>query len=223
MSPTALLSWLVALPVWVVGAGGAIVLTRGSRVLTALAGYGVLLSLAYVAMHPDTAFEWHLYPSTLVFAIFALGGFAKLGARLPPAVAGVAGVAIVGWFTYQAVLFANETPFIPDYGARDRLCHVVAGFLGVSAAPTDVVDAEEVGTIAYLTELPMLDMAGLVSHRGLEELFEAAHGRPSPVKWAVLSPWEADVAKATFSRFRCVVFAEAPIERRVCDLRAPRP
>jgi hypothetical protein len=212
-------TWRTVVPMWGLAMTGVFVTARRSRVLAALAAYGALLTLAYVAMHPDPAFRWHLYPATLLFAFFALCAIAVALRRIPRIIALPAACALVAGFARDAVRFEEALPTIPSFGLRDRLEGTVAGYLGASAAPTDYVDAEEVGTVAYLSGLPMVDHPGLVSENAVGQLFAAARGRPSRVRWAILNPWEAETAKATFAHFRCVVFEEGSMALEVCDLR----
>ncbi len=101
---------------------------------------------------------------------------------------------------------------------------MVAAYLAAVAEPTDYVDAEEVGTVAYLSDLPMLDHPGLVSDGAIEQVFAAAHGRPSRVKWAILNRWEAKSGEATYAAlWPHLVFQEGKLQLGVYDLRAPTP
>jgi hypothetical protein len=59
------------------------------------------------------------------------------------------------------------------YGARDQVYRDIAELIHERAMPGDVIVAPEVGTLAYHTELPMIDLAGLVTRnprRTLEQL-----------------------------------------------------
>ena len=218
-------SWLTVAAMWGLAIAGTVVVGRRSRVLAALAAYGVLLTLGYVALHPDTAFRWHIYPSILVFAIFGLAALAVLPrtlgrGRLPRFVALPAAAALLAGFAFEAVLFEKREPILPWFGTRDSLGHTVAAYLAAAASPTDYVDAEEVGTVAYLSGLPMIDHPGLVSEDAIGQLFAAARGRPSRVRWAILTPWEAETGKATFAHFGRMVFEEGRLKLTVYDLRA---
>jgi hypothetical protein len=216
-------TWLTVIPMWGLAIGGAVALVRRSRTMTALLAQGAVLAIAYVALHPDPAFRWHLYPWTLTFALCGLSGIAVLlAARLPRRAATPLACAIVASVGIEAVAFAGRQPSLPSYGMRDRLDHTVAAYLASVAAPTDYVDSEEVGTVAYLSDLPMVDHPGLISDDAIGQLFAAARGRPSRVKWAVLNPWEAETGKATFARFPGTVLEEGAFQVIVLDLRAPR-
>jgi arabinofuranosyltransferase len=218
-------TWLTVVPMWGLAIAGAVLLGRRSRALAGLAAYGALLLVAYVALHPDTVFRWHVYPATLVFAIFALSALALLVTRLrvPRAVATPLACIVAAGFAIEAARFEEREPALPSYGPRDALSHMVAAYLSAVAGPTDYVDAEEVGTVAYLSGLPMVDHPGLVSDAAFEQLFAAARGRPSRVKWAILNRWEATTGEATFAPYSRMIFEEGPLQLSVYDLRAPAP
>ena len=75
--------------------------------------------------------------------------------------------------------------------------------------------------MAYLSGLPMVDHPGLVSDDAIRQLFDAARGRPSRVRWAVLNRWESETAKAALAHFHRMVFEEDKLQLTVYDLRAP--
>ena len=217
-------SWLTVVPVWALSVGGAVALARpgpGSRVRAAFAAYGVLVLLAYVAVHPNTSFGWHLYPVTLVLAVCALSAIALAAKRIaiPRFVAAPLASALVVAFAIEAGVFSRREPWLPTFGARDSLAHTVAAYLAAAAAPTDYVDAAEVGAVGYLSGLPMVDHPGAVSDDATGQLLEAVRGRPSRVRWAILSREESQTVKATFAPFHRMVFQEDHLELSVYDLR----
>jgi hypothetical protein len=200
-----------------------VVLGRRSRVLAGLATYGVVLTLAYVAFRPDVVLRWHVYQPTLVLAVFAISALVLVAQRirLPRLVAAPAALALLAAFAFETVFFEIREPILPSYGLRDCVGHTVASYLAASAAPADYVTAEEVGTVAYLSGLPMLDHPGLVSDDALAQLEAAARGRPSRVRWGILNRREAKTGEATFARFGRIVFEEGKVQLTVYDLRTP--
>ncbi len=60
-------------------------------------------------------------------------------------------------------MFWRESPTLYWYGARDAMHREVAAYLRSRARPGDVADAEEVGTVAYYSDVAMIDHAGLVT------------------------------------------------------------
>jgi arabinofuranosyltransferase len=190
---------------------GAVVLARRSRILAGIVAYGVLLAAAYLVMRPDPRFGWHTYPVVLVLVLCALAALVALAERLRPVLARPLACAVVVALATDPWLFAFSHQDLLWFGMRDRLDQRLAGYLISVAAPTDVVDSEEVGTLAYWSGLPMLDHPGLVSTGAWPELWAAVDGRPSPVKWAVLNGTEYAAFGARFEGWPGRRITELPI------------
>jgi hypothetical protein len=165
-------------------------------------------------MRPDPRFGWHTYPVVLVLAFCALTALAALGAELRAAFAAPLAGAVVLALAVDPWLFAESHEDILGFGMRDRLDQKVAAYLVSVAAPTDVVDSEEVGTLAYWSGLPMLDHPGLVSEGAWPQLWAATDrsaARAPRVKWAVLNGSEYAELGARFEGWPGRRITELPV------------
>jgi len=159
---------LVAGATWLLAAAGAVGLIRRQRALWLPALCLLLYLVAYLMFRMEIGFEWHLYPALLFVTIFALSALA-LAAESLPAGRGwsIAGslllVTIASGFLLRTAHYAQVHERGFWFGARDAAYREVADYLFVRARPGDVVAANEVGTIAYYAEAPMLDLLGLVT------------------------------------------------------------
>lgn len=151
-----LAAWIVVLVGW----GLAVMRDRRLAIFPA---WMLLHLTAYLVLRPDTAFSWHLYPANLVavMGILLAVGFAARRAPRPVAVAAmIATPACAAWNT---LVFSVQYEDLTWYGARDQVNRAVAAFMRDRAVPGDIADAEEVGTLAYYSDLTMVDHPGLVT------------------------------------------------------------
>jgi arabinofuranosyltransferase len=183
---------LALLGAWFLAVAGAVMLTRRDRLLAVIPVWLVLHTLAYVVLRPDVMYVWHLYPSVALMAILALAALAGLGTVAGPA-ARLAGMAALGLMTllYAGRTARAQTAVRAGYwtGARNAVYESLGRHLAQRAAPGERVAAVEVGTIAYYSDLPMHDRAGLVTAR--------SPTLPSDLRWYVLvlhqfKPWTDD-------------------------------
>ncbi|HLK39208.1 MAG TPA: hypothetical protein VKU41_20745 [Polyangiaceae bacterium] len=151
-----LVAWGLAAWGWAIAASA----NRRVLVLPAWAGLHVL---AYLVLRPGVAFLWHLYPVALVLVsgLLCLLGWGLN--RLPSAGAVAATVLTTGVFGWRTLVFSVDYDDLLWFGVRDRVDREVASYLRSAATPGDLVDSEEVGTLAYFSDLSMLDHAGLVT------------------------------------------------------------
>jgi len=108
------------------------------------------------------------------------------------------------------------TRFTHAFGGGDVATVLVRG-----SSPEEVqAAAEEVGTLGYLSGLPMADRPGLISEGASAALVAALAGRPSRVRWAVLAAPDMQQMKRLLAPFRQVEFGEGGLSLTVVDLRA---
>lgn len=142
--------------------GGWVLIARDRRWAVVLSA-GVSHALAYLVLRPQTGFSWHLCPAAVFFAIAAVVGAVEATLRVSrPLALAVAVLAIVAP-AHQAITFSLHHAERFWYGRRDAVYRDVAAYLRARAAPGDVFDAEEVGTIAYYSDLAATDHPGLVT------------------------------------------------------------
>lgn len=180
---------IAATAVWIMAAWGAYLLGRRGRRLWVLpASLGMYIA-AYLVLCAAVGIEWHLYPVMLLLAILTLAGL-SLGAEalLPRHVASHAVVALllgiaalVGYRSWQYAYIHEHAYW---YGARDMVYRRIAEYLRTHADPGDVVAAEAVGTIAYYSQLPILDLEGLITAKPREQLTDPQR-RP---RWYIWVP-----------------------------------
>jgi arabinofuranosyltransferase len=196
---------------WALGIGGLALAVRRDPRLAVLPAWGALHAAAYLVLRPDVAFAWHVYPVALVAAVGDLAALGAVVARLPriPAVAAAASfLAPLAWGT---ATFWRESPLLYWYGARDAMHREVAAFLREHGTPGDVVDAEEVGTLAYYADLPMIDHAGLVTP------FALAARAPAESEGADRRAFHCE-ALGSLPRLRFVVMNRFELEAHRCLL-----
>jgi hypothetical protein len=174
---------------WGLAIAGAVVLLRATRRLWFLPAYGLVHAVAYVVLAPDVAFQWHLYPLAATASALALLAVATVLRKLP---GGLAVRYVLAAMTVVAAgagtaRFAREYPDLTWFGARDEIYQRVSTYLLAHASPTDIVDAEEVGTLAYDTDLRMNDHAMLVTRYPGDVFWRLAHGRKTRLRWMVLN------------------------------------
>jgi arabinofuranosyltransferase len=172
---------LAVVGAWLLALAGAAMLTRKDRLLAVIPFWLFLHTLAYVVLRPDVAYVWHLYPTVALLAILALAALADLGS-VGGRVGRAAGLFALG---LMAVLYAGRTVQGQTYsragywaGARHAVYESLGRYLAQRAAPDERIAAVEVGTIAYYSDRPMHDWAGLVTPRSA--------ALPSDVRWHVL-------------------------------------
>lgn len=156
--------------VWLAALAGAYLLIRRDPRLWVLPSILALYVAAYLALRATVGMEWHLYPIMLFLAVLSLAalviGADTLLALAPQTSAHVwvalslGLVLVVGYRTSDYVRI-HEKGFW--YGARDRVYRCVADYISAHSSPRDVVVADEVGTISYYSQLPMIDLEGLMT------------------------------------------------------------
>ena len=177
---------MALVPLWGFAAFGARQLVRRDPRLAVLVAAGVAHGLAYLVLRPGTAFGWHLYPVALLVTATAAVGALEAAGRLAP----VAAMAVVALGAWQAIDFAGRYRTEFWYGRREAVQREVGEYLRAHADPNDVFDAEEVGTVAYFSDLRASDHPGLVTRDP-----RAAHACakspscPQP-RWLVMNPLE---------------------------------
>jgi hypothetical protein len=223
---TGLLPMPCGIAFWTLAGCGWWLAVRRSARLLVLPAWGVFHLAAYLALRPDVAFVWHLYPAMLV-AVVGLLLLVGFGLERLPKSAAVAGiVASTCVFSWGALVFSVEYPDMVWYGVRDRVDHDLSAYLRANASPGDIVDSEEVGTVAYLTDLAMLDHRGLVTRAeraGLDRAhFHDAHCRALAaiprLRFLVMSPVEIPFHRCLYGHRPLVGFDGLGADGRVWAL-----
>jgi hypothetical protein len=209
---------------WGAVIAGGFVLVRAEARLGILLAYAAMHAAAYVALAPDPNFSWHLYPLTLVAVVSALTFLATLAGRLKGAPRLVAAVTIVAGCGVQSVAFARSHATDVWFGARDAAYRKVAAYLSAHADPGDIVDSEEVGTLAYYTDLRMNDHARLVTPYPGDVFWRLTHGRTTRLRWLVLNGAQMQLGREApyYEGREMVLFREGGWGFYVVDIRAPR-
>jgi hypothetical protein len=160
-------TWLL----WVLGVAGALRLFKRGRWYVLLAVYPFAHYAAYLKLRPFTAHSWHLYPGEamiLVLAMVALGGLIQ-GLRPLGRWVGVA--AAVGLLGSGSIHVAERMTTYQDSrwsGGRHQAYREVATFLSEHGdREQEYFASVEVGTVAYYSDFPAMDLGWLVSPRGM--------------------------------------------------------
>jgi hypothetical protein len=162
---------VVSVATWIVAAAGAFGLLRRQRSLWMLVVCLPLYVAAYLVFRMEIGFEWHLYPALLLQAVLALSALAIaadfVAQALPKGRARVVAPLLLGLFAVALCLRTAHHARVHErgfwFGARDAVYRDVADYLIVRTRPDEVVAASEVGTLAYHSQLPILDLLGLVT------------------------------------------------------------
>lgn len=153
---------LVVALAWAAAAGGCAVLVRRRRELWVLPAFFLAYALAYLVLRPFVPHVWHLYPTTLLFCVFALCPLAEaLGrsrgaVRIASAGLTVALVASLAWRQRGA----PESLESPYYRGRHEAYVAIADLLRQRARPDDSVLA-----VAYWSDVDVVDLGLLVTRR----------------------------------------------------------
>ena len=137
----------------------------------------------------EVGFEWHLYPAMLLVTILILSAIAIIAESLPWGRTGrfvggaLLGLIAVG-FLLRTVDYARNHERGFWLGARDAVYRDIAAYLVAHAEADDVVVASEVGTIAYYSELQMLDTLQLAT----PSAGEAARRLKPRLRWFIDIP-----------------------------------
>jgi hypothetical protein len=155
---------------WALGIAGAVRLFKRGRWYALLAAYPFLHYAAYLKLRPFTVHTWHLYPAEammVVLVMVALGGLIQSAPRWGR---WVGGVAAVGVLVSGAIHSAERISGHRDSrwnGGRDQAYRQVAAFLEEHGdREQEYFAAIEVGTVAYYSDFPAMDLGWLVSPRG---------------------------------------------------------
>jgi hypothetical protein len=181
---------LVAAAVWLTALFGIWCLLKGNKRLWILPACMVLYCLAYLfLLRAYVGFEWHLYPVMLFLGVFFLTFIAQIPYLIKER--HLRAMVIIFVFGYLLLFYGNRTIHNVAihqnafwFGARHKVYQEVADYLRQHSEETDVVLVEEVGTIAYYSQLPVLDAYGLVSRNPMEKL---ARGLVKP-RWVIVVP-----------------------------------
>jgi arabinofuranosyltransferase len=154
---------VVLLLAWALALHGAWVLVKRDGRLAILVAAGVCHALAYLVLRPLAAFTWHLHPTAVLVATCAVVGAASLASRAHPYAAAAASAALMLLPAFQAISFSVRHVDELWFGRRYAVQREVAEYLRTHGEPSDVFDAEEVGTVAYYSDLRASDHPGLVT------------------------------------------------------------
>jgi hypothetical protein len=172
---------------WGLAVAGGIVLVRGDGRAWVVPAWGGLHAIAYVTLAPNEAHLWHLFPLTLIATALGLLALGTAVVHLPRRLA----LALVPLGLLLAVAgtvrFALSHATASWYGARDRTYRAISAYLTARADPTDIVDAEEVGTVGYYTGLRMNDHARIVTRYPGDVFWRLDHGRPTRLRWMIVN------------------------------------
>lgn len=153
-----LVAWCVA------GLGWVFAIRRDERVAVLPAWGALHLAVYTFILRPRPGNTWHLYPGSLIAILGLLYALAWAIERAQATWLKASAIALVTAFaSWNAIVFSVQYPVLFWYGARDANDRNIAAYLRERAQPSDVVDAEEVGTLAYYSDLPMIDHPGLVT------------------------------------------------------------
>ncbi len=210
------LAWSVAIAG--VLAAGAFLLLRRDRFLRVVALYAALHWIAYLALRPFAAHNWHLYPLACIVVVLALSGLAAAALHVGPrlrwaAAAGLAALVLAGAARTIDAARTHDDAFWS--GSRDAAYRQVARELVARARPGDEFASLEVGTLAYYSDLPAYDLGGLVTDLKSTRMLDRN------VRWLVLdrqhlrfAPRWAPVFTTSDERFEVFVFHLPRPERR---------
>jgi len=219
---------LVVIPaiaiLWIAAIAGGVALVRRDPRLAILPAYGALHAIAYAILRTDPAFQWHLYPAALVFAVLALAflasDLAPLRARLVTRACAAALAAYGVWWT---ATFAIDEPHRFWFGRRDALYRRIAAYVKKRADPGDILHAEEAGTLGYVTGLTINDAAGLVTRepeRVLRAFVRGEH-EGDRLRWLVLNDAQLPSMYPVFQKRALLPFEQEGARLYLVDLRAP--
>ena len=186
--------WYSLLAMLVLGcaASGAFFLWRRDPRLWVLPGSGILYFIAYVLFRARDGTEWHVYPLILLVGVLLVvlvlsltqgfkgrSGWIASGCNaMRIAVLTLLPILILGRTLRHAAIY----PSAFFYGARDEAYRNVSKYLLTHAQPADVVVVKEIGTIAYWSELSLIDLAGLATEKPYQELMSRTQ-RPRWLVW----------------------------------------
>lgn len=196
---------------WALIIAGATVLVRRDRWLYVVLAYALLHAAAYLVLRPIAGHDWHLYPGSVLTAVFALGGLCAMAERAPRrwqrSTTALAFATLALLCTRRTVLAAGSHPEGFWNGARDATYLQVATYLAEHAEPGDRFASIEVGTLAYYSGLAAYDLGGLVTDLRRDPMVERN------VRWLVLdkrylahAPPTAPVYGAVKGEFETYVF-----------------
>jgi hypothetical protein len=226
---------LLSALLWLVAIGGAVVIVRRDPRLAVLPAYGALHLVAYAILRTDPAFQWHLYPAALVFAVLAIACLAQLGAtrteRVPLARFAARGgaVAIVTYGAWWTATFAVDEPHRFWFGRRDALYRQIAAYVRKRAESGDILHAEEAGTLGYYTGLTINDAAGLVTRdpslalRAFVRGERGDQGEGARLRWLVMNEKQLMPMYTVYQRRTLQPFEVEGARLYLVDLRAPNP
>jgi hypothetical protein len=217
---------LYVLPMWLFAIGGAKAIVERDRLLAILPAYGALHLIAYAILRTDPAFQWHLYPASLVFLVLEIAFFASLAGKLR-ALGKIAAIATLAYGAWWTVTFAIDEPHRFWFGRRDALYRRIAAYVGKRANEGEILFAEEAGTLGYLTNLAIDDSAGLVSRepaRPLREFVRGEHGGEGDrLRWLVMNDKQLGELFVVYQRRPLIAFDVEGARLYLADLRTPNP
>jgi hypothetical protein len=184
----------LSFPLWLAVCAGFYLLwrTRRDGMIEAI---WLATMIIFFSMSNTRLFFWYMAPMAPMYLLFASGGAAMLAERLPKRI-------LQGkWLTPSAIalvalvlLMSWRTP-VKEYGRFQDVmeeCHLAIGiYLRAHTAETDLIAAEDIGYMGYLSGRRILDRDGLVSpeavpyNRAARYYDMIADFRPD---WVVASP-----------------------------------
>ncbi len=183
--PTAVFSahsLAIKIGIWLLALAGGVLLIRRDRKLWVLLAWGVLHSAAYLTLRPTTLHLWHLYPAVVVFSIAILGSFQLLqkhtGMKILRSTCIVSTLILVLLFAFKTGLVSTTYHGAYWNGARHEAYRSAASFILSKAGPKDRIAALEVGTVGFLSDLPMHDYSGLITPN--------PDADPKDIRWFIL-------------------------------------
>ena len=176
---------LLAIAMWGLAVAGGVALVKREKRLAALVAYPAIHLAAYLVLRPDVAFAWHLYPATLGFSVLVMAALVSFeGAVRTPG--RIVAFTFVAYAAFECGRFAILDSHRGPFGGRDGVYRAIAKYLRAHARPTDRIGCEEVGTIGYLTDLPMNDNAGLTTRDPMAIYLDFLAKRPTDLRFMIL-------------------------------------
>ncbi len=172
LSPIALPSFANVF-LWALIGAGTFVLVRRDTLFRVVAVWTAGHLAAYCALRPMVEQHWHLYPALAACGVALICASHAAYGRLRASLHRLVDVMLIGTLLVgvdRFVMMASSHEQAYWLGARDQTYRAVAVHLKKFGGRGDVVSGEEVGTIAFHTDLAMNDLNGLVTRTPVTEI-----------------------------------------------------